>query len=79
MATGTIISLIIAVLGAVAGGFKLWTAFFRDKKVEDAFQAGVDSTKAKVNAQTVEVQDAVESVPRPNDDAVADSLRSGKF
>lgn len=79
MATGTIISLIIAVLGAVAGGFKLWTAFFRDKKVEDAYQAGVDSTKAKVNAETVEVQDAVESVPRPTDDAVADSLRSGKF
>lgn len=79
MATGTIISLIIAVLGAVAGGFKLWTAFFRDKKVEDAYQAGVDSTKAKVNAETVEVQDAVESVPRPTDDAVADSLRRGQF
>lgn len=79
MATGTIVSLIVALLGAVAGGFKLWQAFFRDKKVEDAFRAGVDSTKAKVNAETVEVQDAVESVPRPSDAAVADSLRDGKF
>ena len=79
MATTTIISLIVALLGAVAGGFKLWTAFFRDKKVEDAHQAGVDSTKAKVNAETVEVQDAVESVPRPSDAAVADSLKKGSF
>jgi Flp pilus assembly protein TadG len=79
MATGTIVSLIVALLGAVAGGFKLWQAFYRDKKVEDAFQAGADSTKAKVNAETVEVQDAVESVPRPTDSAVADSLRNGKF
>ena len=79
MATGTIVSLIVALLGAVAGGFKLWQAFFRDKKVEDAFQAGVDNTKAKVNAETVEVQDAVESVPRPSDADVADSLRRGQF
>lgn len=42
-------------------------------------QAGAAEAAAKTNAETVEIQDAVESVPRPDDGAVADSLRSGKF
>ena len=42
-------------------------------------EAGASRTAAKVNAETVEIQDAIESVARPSDDAVADSLRSGKF
>jgi len=33
----------------------------------------------KINAETMEIKDAVDSVDRPSDDAVADSLRSGKF
>ena len=32
--TGTIVSLIVALLGAVAGGFKLWQAFFRELPVQ---------------------------------------------
>lgn len=79
MATGTIISLIIAILGAVAGGFKLWTAFFRDKKVEDAFQAGRNDVRAQVSKETLDVKEAMDDVPRPTDDAVADSLQRGKF
>lgn len=42
-------------------------------------EAGAIKTAAKINAETVETQDAIEGVARPSDDAVADSLRSGKF
>ncbi len=80
MATSTIISLIVALLGAVAGGFKLWTAFFRDKKVEDAFQAGVDNTKAKANEEAANAErrasDAGTNATRGPD--LDDALKSGK-
>lgn len=42
-------------------------------------QAGSAGTAAKVNAETVETKDAMDEVARPSDDAVADSLRTGKF
>ncbi|WBL75588.1 hypothetical protein I3J27_21380 [Bradyrhizobium xenonodulans] len=42
-------------------------------------QAGNAEVAAKVNAETVETQDAMDQVSRPSDDAVADSLRSGRF
>jgi hypothetical protein len=42
-------------------------------------EAGASQTTAKVNAETVETQDAMANVPRPAGDAVADSLRTGKF
>lgn len=64
-------------LGALA---KLILDDWNEYRADQAFkQAGAAETAAKTNAETVEIQDAVESVPRPTDDAVADSLRSGKF
>lgn len=65
------------VLGALA---KLLLDGWNEYRADQAFkQAGAAEAAAKTNAQTVEIQDAVESVPRPSDDAVADSLRTGKF
>lgn len=64
-------------LGALA---KMLLDGWNEYRADQAFkQAGAAETAAKTNAQTVEVQDAVESVPRPSDADVADSLRSGKF
>ncbi len=48
------------------------------QRAEDR-QAGRDEVAAKVNSEALETKDAMDSVPRPSDDAVADSLRSGKF
>ena len=80
MATGTIVSLIVALLGAVAGGFKLWQAFFRDKRAEDAFQAGVDNTKAKANEEAANAErrasDAGTNATRGPE--LDDALKSGK-
>lgn len=42
-------------------------------------QAGRDEVAAKTNAETVETKDAMDGVARPSDDAVADSLRNGRF
>lgn len=42
-------------------------------------EAGASKTAAKINAKTVETQDAIEGVARPSDDDVARSLQSGKF
>lgn len=42
-------------------------------------EAGSASTAAKVNAETLETKDAMDDIARPSDDAVADSLRTGKF
>ena len=57
--------------------------FLRDllgwkQRAEDR-QAGRDEVTAKVNSETLETKNAMDSVARPTDDAVADSLRSGKF
>lgn len=65
------------ILGALA---KLildgWESYRSDKALSEAGAAG---TAAKVNAETVEIQDAIGDVARPSDDAVADSLRTGRF
>ena len=42
-------------------------------------KAGAAEVSAEVNANTVETIDAMDEVARPSDDAVADSLRTGKF
>lgn len=65
------------VLGALA---KLALDAFNSYQANQAQRrAGQLEAANKVNVETVEIQDAVESVPRPSDDAVADSLRTGKF
>ena len=80
LTAGTIVSLIIALAGLGAAGFKLWNAFFRDKKVEDAFQAGVDSTKAKANEEAANAErrasDAGTNATRGPE--LDDALKSGK-
>ncbi|MCA1381311.1 hypothetical protein [Bradyrhizobium sp. BRP23] len=64
-------------LGALA---KLLLDLWNDHQAGRALkQAGAAETAAKVNAETVETQDAMDQVSRPSDDAVADSLRTGKF
>jgi hypothetical protein len=64
-------------LGAIA---KLildgWNEYRSDQALK---QAGAAEVSAKTNAETVEIQDEMAGVARPSDDAVADSLRSGKF
>jgi len=69
----------LSIAKAVAAFF----GFLRDllgwkQRAEDR-QAGRDEVTAKVNSETVEITNAMEDVARPSDDAVADSLRTGKF
>lgn len=80
MTIGTVVSIIVALLGAVAGGFKVWTAFFRDKKAEDAFQAGVDNTKAKVNeeAANAERRASDAGINSESGAGLDDGLKSGR-
>ncbi|MEY9580948.1 hypothetical protein ABIE88_008524 [Bradyrhizobium diazoefficiens] len=53
-----------------------WNEYRSDQALK---QAGSAEVAAKTNAETVEIQDEMAGVARPSDDAVADSLRSGKF
>jgi hypothetical protein len=67
---GVIVKLILDV-------FSAWLA--QRSADQNAKEAGASAVRAKVNQQTVETQDAMDTVPRPSDDVVADRLRSGKF
>jgi hypothetical protein len=67
---------IVSAIAAVVG-------FLRDllglqHRAEDR-QAGRDEVTAKINEKTLETKDAMDSVSRPSDDAVSDSMQSGKF
>ena len=42
-------------------------------------KAGRDEVRAEVSAKTVETKDAMDSVARPSDDDVSNSMQSGKF
>lgn len=69
----------LSIASAVAAFF----GFLRDllgwqHRAEDR-QSGRDEVTAKVNAETLETKNEMDAVPRPSDDAVADSLRTGKF
>jgi predicted negative regulator of RcsB-dependent stress response len=65
------------VLGALA---KLvldgWNSYQSNNALREA---GAARTASKVNVETLETKNAMDDVARPSDDAVADSLRSGKF
>lgn len=68
---------------SIASAVAAFFGFLRDllglqRRAEDR-QAGRDEVRSEVNAKTLETEHAMESVPRPTDDNVADSLRSGKF
>ena len=68
---------------SIASAIAAFFGFLRDllglKRREEDRQAGRDEVTAKTNAKTLETTNAMDSVARPTDDAVSDSLRSGKF
>ena len=68
-------------VGLLLGAFaKLLLDGWNEYRADQAFkQAGAASTAAKVNAETLETKNAMDDIARPSDDAVSDSLRSGKF
>jgi hypothetical protein len=51
----------------------------QDLAAENAKNLGRLETANKINVETLQTKNAMDEVPRPSDDAVADSLRSGKF
>lgn len=51
----------------------------QDTAERNAKQVGRLEVGNKVNAETLETKDAMDGVARPTDDAVSDSLRTGKF
>lgn len=53
-----------------------WNSYQANQAIR---QAGAAQAVNKINAETLETKDAMEAVPRPSDDAVADSLRRGDF
>ena len=68
---------------SIASAIAAFFGFLRDllglqRRAEDR-QAGRDEVRAEVNAKTLETQNAMDSVARPTDDDVADSLRSKRF
>ena len=68
-----------SIASAIAAVFGFLRSLLGLKQRAEDRQAGRDEVTAKVNSETVETKDAMENVPRPSDDAVADSLRTGKF
>lgn len=64
-------------LGALG---KLLLDYINERRADRALRdAGAAQTASKVNVETLETKDAMDDVARPSDDAVADSLRTGKF
>ncbi len=65
------------VLGALAKmALDGWQSYQANQALR---QAGAAETANKINVETLETKDAMDSVARPSDDAVADSLRTGRF
>ena len=68
---------------SIASAIAAFFGFLRDllsgKRREEDRQAGRDEVRAEVNEKTLEKKDAMDSVARPTDDAVSDSMRTGKF
>ncbi|MDB5584813.1 MAG: hypothetical protein JWR80_9989 [Bradyrhizobium sp.] len=80
------LSTIAAWLSSFAGGVivKLlvdgFSAWMGQRQADaNAKEVGQLQAANKINAETVETQDAMDGVARPSDDAVANSLRTGKF
>ena len=64
-------------LGALAKLlFSMWQSNQNDKAQRDL---GAARATNEANVKTIEMQDAIESIPRPADDVVADRLRNGTF
>lgn len=69
----------LAIAKAVAAFFGLLRELLGWKQREEDREAGRDDVRHQVTRETLETKDAMDDVARPSDDAVADSLRSGKF
>lgn len=68
------VGLLLGALGKLLlGAWQSWQANQAQRRL------GAAEAANEVNVKTLETKDAMENVPRPSDDAVADSLRSGKF
>jgi hypothetical protein len=65
------------VVKLVIDGFSTWLN--QRQADSNAKEVGQLQAANKINAKTVETKDAMDGIARPSDDAVADSLRSGKF
>jgi hypothetical protein len=70
---------ILSIIKAVSVFFGLLRDLVGWRQREEDRQAGREEVSAKVNAETLETKDAMDSVGRPSDDAVVDRLRSSKF
>lgn len=68
-----------SVFSAIAGFLELLSKLLGWKQRAEDRQAGRDEVTAKVNSETLETKDAMDSVARPTDDDVASSLRSKQF
>jgi hypothetical protein len=68
-----------SIASAIAAVFGFLRDLLGGKRREEDRQAGRDEVRAEVNAKTLETKNAMDSVVRPTDDAVSDSMRSGKF
>lgn len=77
----TILAILAPVLEYLfkAMGVSINDYFDRQRNAQNAEDIGKLETANKINTETLDMQDAINSVPRPTDDAVADSLRSGRF
>lgn len=78
MFTSAIINAVLEALFNAFGTF-LNDLFSRNRADENARDLGAARTANKVNVETLETKNAMDEVSRPSDDAVADSLRTGKF
>jgi hypothetical protein len=70
---------VFSIAAAIAAFFGFLRDLLSGKRRAEDRQAGRDEVIAKTNAKTVETKDAMDSVVRPTDDAVSDSMRTGKF
>jgi hypothetical protein len=68
-----------SIASAIAAVFGFLRDLLGGKRREEDRQAGRDEVIAKTNAKTVETKDAMDSIARPTDDDVADSMRSNRF
>lgn len=69
----------LSIFNALAALFRLLRDLLGWKQRAEDRQAGRDEVRAEVSAKTVETQNEMDGVARPTDDAVADSLRDGRF
>jgi hypothetical protein len=70
---------VFSIAAAIAAFFGFLRDLLGGQRREEDRQAGRDEVRADVNSKTLEKKNAMDSVARPTDDAVDDSLRTGKF